>query len=328
MPRRYWNIGVALVLTLVVGLSQAQPVSDNGSQPTQHKESADEPQGRAEPVDWATAQNLIERIARALESSNRQEKPDWEREYTKRDLDAQEEMAAWANDMFGVGILGIFLTGVGIFLIWRTLKYTAEAADYARRAALAGERAVKESASATEAAFRAVEVTEKMGRVQTRAYMNYETTLAVPVGLNSDPTKRAGFNFMLNFKNFGNSPAYEAVVMSKGGAVVRPQHISPPDQPTAPHPEGFLGFQIGPGSLFSGNPFYFSIDDIFRAQDGKTTLYLSARMDYKDAFGVKRFSEVTIGIVPLATRERLLASPINTGTAFQYRILGPHNRAN
>lgn len=65
--------------------------------------------------------------------------------YDREDLKAQREMATWTRRMGQAAILGVMLSVVGIWLIWRTWDATREAAENSRKtlaAYIAKERAI------------------------------------------------------------------------------------------------------------------------------------------------------------------------------------------
>lgn len=53
-------------------------------------------------------------------------------EYDKRDLEAQESMASWAQAVFWTSLAAVALTLIGVVLISLTLHHTRRAADYAK----------------------------------------------------------------------------------------------------------------------------------------------------------------------------------------------------
>ncbi|MGK2740823.1 hypothetical protein ACSHT0_07990 [Tepidicaulis sp. LMO-SS28] len=113
-----------------------------------------------------------------------------------RDLAAQENVAKWT-------LLTALLTGVGVYLIWRTLSYTAEAADFAART-------LKEAEKATKAANLTVDETRRIGEAQVRAYL---TIKEVSVSFERINIKENTLymKITVSVKNSGASPARDFV---------------------------------------------------------------------------------------------------------------------
>jgi hypothetical protein len=67
-----------------------------------------------------------------------------ERQRAERDIEAQRKMALWTAIMGAMAVIGVGLSGFGVYLIWRTWDATREAADNSRltlRSFIAKERA-------------------------------------------------------------------------------------------------------------------------------------------------------------------------------------------
>lgn len=81
-----------------------------------------------------------------------------EQERSEQDLNAQREMAIWAEAMLWatwiVGITSISVTAVGIFFVWQTLRETRNAVTEAARGSNAAERAVIASERANDIILR------------------------------------------------------------------------------------------------------------------------------------------------------------------------------
>lgn len=56
-----------------------------------------------------------------------------ERQREERDLEAQRKMALWTAIMGAMAVIGVGLSGFGVYLIWRTWDATREAADNSRK---------------------------------------------------------------------------------------------------------------------------------------------------------------------------------------------------
>ena len=101
---------------------------------------------------------------------------------SERDLAAQELMAQWALSTALTGLAGLLVTIVGIFYVRKTLE---------------------QSISATKAAYDAIAVTEKMGRLQTQAYLSFSGTDPLFVVSEGSPVS---LTVRAKFRNTGQSP--------------------------------------------------------------------------------------------------------------------------
>lgn len=117
------------------------------------------------------------------------ERQEWREE---QDLYAQRQMAKWAFWMLVVTAMGVAVTGLGVWLIGRTLKSTEDGLTIMRAT-------LREAEQATDAAKGAVDVTRDIGRKQVRAYVSLES------GSYSMDDKALRMN--LTFRNHGQSPA-------------------------------------------------------------------------------------------------------------------------
>jgi len=89
---------------------------------------------------------------KGIEAAIRESIPEVDQDERKRqedreiaDLRAQQKMALWAERMFWAVVASNFLTCVGLYLLWRTLRYTKEAA-------IAAKESVAEARQATQIA--------------------------------------------------------------------------------------------------------------------------------------------------------------------------------
>lgn len=119
------------------------------------------------------------------------------------DLEAQQETAKWAFWMTALGAISTVLTGVGIFLVWQTLG---------------------QSIAANEAAQEAIEVTRRMGRLQTQAYVSFGEVGVLIIGTGQIVT---AFHLTPRVRNTGQSPALIS------GLYSYLDFVDPNDVPTA-----------------------------------------------------------------------------------------------
>lgn len=190
MSFRDWIYIVALVgfsFGLATG-ANTQPVDGNSGSNQQPSTT------NATPKAPPSIQDLLQSIASAIEAGNNKPQTAQERDNAERDLAAQEDMARWAKLMLVIGGAEICVTLIGIFLIWRTLIHTRDAARHAGAAVVEANRA-------TKAAEDAVKVTEAMAKAQTRAYLTVTgATIKYRDGLPPAVS--------IKIKNTGQSPAY------------------------------------------------------------------------------------------------------------------------
>ncbi len=169
----------------------------------------------------------IDRKGRALMDCIHQEITSaQEHSRAERDLEAQKAMALWAKLMTLVTAGGTIVGVGGIYLVWRTLKA---------------------SESATKAAFRAVEVTERIGRDQSRAYVHVnraEVTYTGRAKKDVLPDVSKVFQIHLAVKNSGATPAKwyeisgEAWVHDRSGVqLTDPVKVGPNRWPVLPSKE-------------------------------------------------------------------------------------------
>jgi hypothetical protein len=169
----------------VAGPGQGAGAADRQGNAAQKKPET----GRIEPALKAIEAAIRELIAEENTiERERQEKRDI------ADLQAQQDMALWAERMTRATWTGVILTLVGIALIARTLSYT-------KKAAFAAEEAVRDARNATAAALKAVDVTQDLGIRQIRAYVNLSEAIITNFVVGQIPV------VAVQVKNAGQTPA-------------------------------------------------------------------------------------------------------------------------
>ncbi|MBX3496655.1 MAG: hypothetical protein KF769_10470 [Parvibaculum sp.] len=134
----------------------------------------------------------VETAIRDLVAAQSQEEDPDHIQRQKDDLDAQKRMALWAKWMFFAALGSVFLTGLGVLLIWRTLLYTRDAANHA-------SNAVSQATRANDIAERAVTANiESMWRIE-RAYLFF--------GDDTHDIKDGGIVVYDSVINHGKTPA-------------------------------------------------------------------------------------------------------------------------
>jgi hypothetical protein len=137
MPKRYWLPLIAVVGLL--GSVHAQTVShDTRGNTAAHKRQS-KPKADTPPAIPVAIQDAIKRIPGALEAANNHPYAAEERQRSKDNLKAEQDTVFWAFMMFLVALLETLVTAAGVFLVWRTLIASREAAGHAKRAADAAE---------------------------------------------------------------------------------------------------------------------------------------------------------------------------------------------
>jgi hypothetical protein len=83
----------------------------------------------------AALESDAQRIAAALEANNRRQEPAYAKQDADKSAMAAQSAAFWALMLFIAGVAETVVTGVGVYLVYRTLKEAKRSADEARRAA-------------------------------------------------------------------------------------------------------------------------------------------------------------------------------------------------
>jgi hypothetical protein len=126
---------------------------------------------------------------------------------------------------------------------------------------------------------------------QLRAYLFLESASLVD-GTQTDPPLPEFANVpgcVLLFKNSGQTPAYDVKSWAKI-EVMKPEHEP---QLVIPTLQTFSKSNIGCNSLMPKNLMYWrklELNDIEEIQSGKLFIYIYGRIEYRDAFKRKRFS--------------------------------------
>lgn len=192
------NAAIGLIAAIIILLALAVGSSHERAQDSyrSHAASSNEKHG----VDqFATPKAGVPAIAEAFVSNP---EPDLSNQRERRDLAAQESMAAWAFWMaFFAGITTV-ITSAGTLLIWRQVKLTREA--------------VEDTGKATKAMVRQNELTEEAQRPWLKASvcLEQETTLYNNKGQLQIPVK-------VRVENVGSSVALEIAVI---GSLWVPKH--------------------------------------------------------------------------------------------------------
>lgn len=142
------TIALGLIATLPEALAQervepaleSQPVPEPRQEPgaEQRQPRAGEQGADAEPL--VPALNAIETAIRDLIAEDDAQQRERQEHHEIADLQAQKDMAFWAERMTWATYGSVALTFAGVLLIWRTLKHTRRTADAAIAAVEEGQR--------------------------------------------------------------------------------------------------------------------------------------------------------------------------------------------
>lgn len=222
MLKGYRSIVVALVGLAAIGggvgfglLQQSRYVQEAEHRRTDYaRHAADQiRQGCASIAPPQQAQCLVDAVDEyAIKARDNQ------REYD--DLVAQRKSALWTSIMGVAALLGMFLSAVGVLLVWTTFRETKrtnqiamrENARSTRRALASGHESATALAIAqrnADAAARQVEVAQETAKRQLRAYIS-----VVSISQMKPPTVGEAFSSKVKFVNHGRTPAHNVVVQA------------------------------------------------------------------------------------------------------------------
>ena len=268
MLERYRSIGPPLIVLAICALAliAAGQTGDNGDQTYRSGEYTYAANEQASPIREPAVVGLFP-------PKYRPEAAYKSYETAQYDLVAQRWMA-WLT-----GLIATF-TGIGVFLLWATLRDT--------------RKIVGEAEDATEAAWAAVKATEDIGYRQTRAYPTLESAM-VRVGDEK-------VEVMLEFLNSGQTPALHMKITEHFSTInLIPLDGSPrPKMMVAIRRENTIDMPIG--TIGSGkekttaaSKLNFKLSDIAAVdQFGSYRLFgFEAILEWEDAF--ERKHEEAIG---------------------------------
>jgi hypothetical protein len=202
MFKSYWIIAATLGIAALATESWGQSAAED--QPRQEESATnannDSNAQNGQPVNITTSLKNIEAAIRDLIAEEDQIAANAQQNREKRDLEAQEGMARWAEWMFYATAATVALTLAALFAIIRTLHHTRRAADYTKDMLVEANR----SAAAAEDA---VAATRDVGEKQVRAYLHVKSVAFVISG--------DGFGAKLLLANAGQSPAIGCAAIIK-----------------------------------------------------------------------------------------------------------------
>jgi hypothetical protein len=193
-----------LLIAAIVGLAILDPISQNGRAQEATANRPEPQKAEQKPVDLRPIQDALNGLTGAVKALKDNPEAENENERAQRDLQAQQDMAKWAEKLFWATVASLLLTLAGIFLIWRTLVHT-------RRAANASDQMATQTVVATNAAVEAA----KAANLTAKAMLGIESpiirptrvysSLLQPSGPDADPVLEVK---IITFRNFGRTPAF------------------------------------------------------------------------------------------------------------------------
>jgi hypothetical protein len=134
----YAAFGVAVVLA-TSGSGLSNPIDHDASGKPATSQRQGEPRQEPQPSPSAAIHGDAQRIAAALESLSRNQQSTADQKEALKDAGdaakAAQNAAFWAMFLFGAGVAETIVTGVGVYLVMRTLQEAKRSADAGVRAA-------------------------------------------------------------------------------------------------------------------------------------------------------------------------------------------------
>ena len=200
MFRGRWGILIA-----VAGLAAGYPVGNNASAQTRPAQNQAGTQQELSPPAANSVENSLARIASTMEAAQADPAADREEQRSESDLQAQRDMAKWAMWMFFAALATTVLTTIGVFLIWRTLLHTRNAAKATERMAFDTAVAVQAAVEANNEMRSANELMKLGRRPWVSLAVDSEATLKV--SLSDGRPSHQSITIKAAAKNYGQSPA-------------------------------------------------------------------------------------------------------------------------
>lgn len=244
---------ISLVIVMQLGLTTYSAYEQNRRAYQEEKARADGERKKAA-KEISDRCNIILLSGETLSSCIAREVDAYEEKTnTNKDLEAQQDMAFWAQAQFWLTATGLAISVFGLIFVWQSLRQT--------RQAITNDREV--------------------GHAQVRAYVMID--MPVPV---ITPGNAPKVNF--NIHNTGQSPAHRVAYIASFALLPMPLpptmgHIggAAPDQDTPQMSiasgEKMIGEALGLPPLTQ--------DDMRNLLDGTQALYVFARVFYRDVFG-------------------------------------------
>ena len=263
-----------LLIAAIIGLAILNPVNQNSSAHEAPANSPDPPKAEQKPVDLRPIQDALDSLTSAVKSLKDNPESEAENKRAQSDLKAQQDMANWAFWMFVATAATVFLTFVGVLLIWRTLVHTRDAA---KSSAEMADQAIVASNAAVDAA--------KAADLTARAMIGMETPIIRPINAHDFFRETAGVVELkvkdVYFRNYGRTPAFPMTLfMGIHASSERPPKLPldavrnfPGNSVIQPEPmERAFCVTVNRRTSFNADEF----------RSGKIKVWLDGRMHYVD----------------------------------------------
>lgn len=292
MGQKIQIVGAVALAVALSGAQSGNPIAERSGQEDRTAETRTEANEKVR-TPPPTVEDSLQRIATQLAAQRVDPDARLGEARAQRDLDAQEDMAWWAMWMFFAATAGTILSAVGVFLIWRTLLYTRDAAKHTRTAV------------------------EDM-RAQTAGHIRIDSAELRFDPSNNDPPEDAGaFLFDVGVANIGATRAnileIKAIARIDGG---------PAELVETGTARRDLSSETAMTYRFGSDVFTVSTSGVIEQRYRETPLRLVVRIAYVDIYGRKEWAEQAFECpVPVPIRnpeprgnpEDALLRPIRSG---------------
>ncbi len=188
MLRSYWLPLVAAAgLALLSWGVQGEPINKHTGGQNTAAQGEKIPAQHRHPTPILTSQDQIHEVVTALKAIKSKIPP--QDNSAKRSANAEEWGSIWALGMLIVAAIETAITGLGVYLVYRTLREAKRSADEARRAADAAENALMHSKQSSES--------------ELRAWLDIDTTLT-EFAING---QSINFGVDIKITNIGKTPS-------------------------------------------------------------------------------------------------------------------------
>lgn len=190
----------------------------------------------------------------------------------RRDLAAQESMAESTRQMMKATWISVFLTFLGVLLIWRTLVHTRVAAN-------AAKDTVTQAKKSTDAAIKAAEAAALMANNE-RAWIFFDTIRPgnIVEMIIDGKFEQLRFSMAIRWKNVGRNPATQIgltvshKLIASGAPIPHFHEEIPPED---------AGGVFGPGAAFETNPQIVGQDDFMRLKANEMRMIIYSLVTYR-----------------------------------------------
>jgi hypothetical protein len=280
---------------LLVAASTGQPI---GQQENRQEATAN---NANDPAEHSNISASLGRVAGALEAKNYDPNATEDRQRSRQDLIAQQDMARWTWWMMIAAFIALGLSSVGIVLIYLTFQETRDqSSDISRsvseaaKSAAAMESVAKSMAVNAEQVIESVKIMGDDAEVQrTFGMMNMRAYIDVVIGGALYQTPNLRFQAEPFMKNTGNTPARKIGwrIAADILPVPLPADFSFPLPPKSSTGSNVLGSLQG-GGMVAVVPDRVADADVAAIKGGHPkALYVWGVITYEDMFRKKHTTE-------------------------------------